>query len=125
MKRTFILLTIAAFIFISAALSALRIYAPEYNYTVLMTGNIVLSLLSFISFMVVTRQINDKPDAFVRGVYASTFLKMIISMFAILIYVFINRDQLHKPTIFSLMGIYAVYSTIETWLLSKMARDTK
>lgn len=125
MKKTFFLLTIAAFILISAVLAALRIYAPAYNYTVLMTGNVVLALLSIISFTVVTRQINDKPDAFVRGVYASTFLKMIISMFAILIYVFINRGSLHKPTIFSLMGIYAVYSAIETWLLSKMARETK
>lgn len=125
MKKVFIILTIAAFIILSAIFSALRIYAPEYNYTVLMTGNAILAFLSFISFMLVTKQINDKPDAFVKGVYSSTFLKMMISMFAILIYAFINREHLHKPTIFSLMGIYAVYSSIETWILSKIARETK
>jgi Ca2+/Na+ antiporter len=43
-------------------------------------------------------------------------------MTAMLIYIVINRDTIHKPSVFVLFGIYAVYTAIETVILSKTAK---
>ncbi len=125
MKRTFILAIVAAFILLSAVFATLRVYAPAYNYTVLMSGNVIMAALSLFTYMLVVRQIGKKPDAFVRGVYASSFTKLMVCMIAVVVYAMVNKPNIHKPTLFSLMGIYAVYSTIETLLLSKMARQDR
>jgi hypothetical protein len=46
-------------------------------------------------------------------------------MTAILVYVLMFRSNVHKPSVFVLFGIYAVYTILETWALSKMARKDK
>ena len=81
-----------------------------------------MAFLSSASFYMVTKQIKSRPEAFVRGVYSGTFLKLLVCMAAILIYVMANRPNIHKPTLFVLFGIYIVYTVIETTTLSKMAR---
>lgn len=82
----------------------------------------VMAIISISSFLIVQRQMNGRPQAFVRGVMGANLLKMMVCLFAILIYVFINRSNIHKPSVFVLMGTYMVYSTMETLLLSKLAR---
>ncbi|MBS1774369.1 MAG: hypothetical protein JST82_16045 [Bacteroidetes bacterium] len=93
-----------------------------YRFKVLMGGNIIMFLLSLTTYFLVTTQLSKKPQAFVRGVYSSSLLKLMVCMFAILIYTMINKPDIHKPTLFVLFGIYAVYSVVETVQLSKMAR---
>ena len=110
---------------LSAAFYAIKLSLPEYSLNLLMSANGLMALLSIITYYMVSIQIKKKPEAFVRGVYAATFMKLMVCMFSLLTYVLVYRDHLHKPSLFILFGIYAVYTTVETWLLTKMAKDYK
>jgi hypothetical protein len=122
MKKGFIAAVLLVFIVLSAVFFYMRTAAPQYQFPALMGANIVMLILALLSFLLVTRQMDKKPEAFVRGVYASSLLKLMVCMFSVLIYALLNRHNLHKPTLFVMFGIYAVYSATETTLLSKMAR---
>lgn len=125
MKKTFLTSIVALFILLSIVFWGLRTLAPAYSFPVLMSGNLIMALLSVASFFIVTRQIEKKPDAFVRGVYSSSFLKLSVCVVSIMVYALINRPDVHKPSMLALFGVYAIYTAIETWLLSKLARETK
>lgn len=125
MKKYFIPVIGLIFVALSLIFLGMRTYLPQYNFTVLITGNIVMAVLSVITFYMVTMQMKKKPDAFVRGVYASSFLKLFVCIVAILVYAIVNKPNVHKPTLFVLFGIYAVYSVAETMLLSRLAKEVK
>jgi len=125
MKKTFLTSVIILFIVLTVLFVGLRTLAPEYSFTVLMGGNVIMALLTITSFFLVTRQMHKKPDAFVRGVYSSSFLKLSVCVISVMIYAIVNRPDVHKPSLLASFGIYALYTAIETWLLSKFARETK
>lgn len=122
MKNRFILIVVVLFLLLSGIFFALKTYAPQYAFGALMGGNIIMAVLAIVSYALVQAQVDKRPEAFVRGVYSSTFLKLLVCIIAILSYAIINRANVHKPSLFILFGIYAVYSIAETWLLSRMAR---
>ncbi len=125
MKRVFVASVVSLFIVLAVVFYWLRTLAPQYDFTVLMAGNIIMAAISFTTFFMVTKQLRSKPGAFVRGVYASSFLKLSVCVIAIVVYALVKRPDVHKPSLFMLFGIYAVYSAVETWLLSRLARETK
>ncbi|MBW7914142.1 MAG: hypothetical protein H3C54_10730 [Taibaiella sp.] len=125
MKKVFLASVVSLFIVLAIVFYWLRSIAPQYDFTVLMFGNVIMAVLSLVSFFLVTKQMHSKPDAFVRGVYASSFLKLFVCMIAIVTYAMVKKPDVHKPSLFMLFGIYAVYSAVETWLLSRLARETK
>jgi hypothetical protein len=92
-----------------------------------MTGNVLMAALSVAAFFIVKKNVTDRPQAFVRGVYSASFLKLMICMISLLTYVMLNRahrsEPGFKPSLFILFGIYVVYTFTETILLSKMARE--
>lgn len=122
MSKTFIGAIIIAFAVLSGIFFYMKTAMPAFDFNVMMSGNVLMAVLSLASYYMVTKQIKSRPEAFVRGVYSGTFLKLMVCMAAILIYVLANKPNIHKPTLFVLFGIYAVYSVIETTILSKMAR---
>lgn len=95
---------------------------PLIQFSLLMGANMLLFLLSLISWLIVKKQIHERPQAFVRGIYSATFLKLIICMGSFLAYALLNREHLYKPSIFLLFSIYVIYTVVETVMLSKMAR---
>ena len=113
------------FLVISVALFRLHQYTPAYDYGVMEVGNILMALLSISAWLLVNRNLHEKTDAFIRGVYSASLLKLMVCMFSILFFVFLNRSHIHKPTIFVLFGIYAVYTIFETIVLSKLVRDKR
>ena len=125
MRKYFTLVIIAIFLILSAVFYSLKIYAPEFRFNVLMAGNVIMATLSIITYYIVKRTMNDKPEAFVRGVYGATFLKLMVCMASILLYAMLHRNDLHKPSLFVLFGIYAAYTIVEAWLLSRLARKAK
>lgn len=125
MKKYFVPVIVLIFVGLSMAFFGMRTYVPQYNFTVLMTGNVVLALLSLFSYYTINKQIKKKPDAFVRGVYASSFLKLFVCIISIVTYVIIQKPNVHKPTLYVLFGVYAVYSVAETMLLSRLAKEVK
>jgi hypothetical protein len=122
MNKKLISGVLTIFILLSAIFYILNNRVPEYQFTVLEAGNALMAALSFITWIIIKKQIAERPQAFIRGVYSATFLKMMVCMISILGYVLLNRTTLHKPSVFILFGIYIVYSILETWLLSQLAR---
>ena len=122
MRSRFVIITVIIFILLCVVFYALKIYAPEYNFVVLESGNVLLAVLSLSSYFIVEKQKESRPQAFVRGVYSASFLKLMVCMVSILVYVLLNRSHIHKPTVFVLFGIYAIYTISETLVLSKLVR---
>lgn len=123
MKTKFTITTLLIFVLLTAFFFALYNYIPDYNFITLESGNLLMALLSLIACFMVMKQKEARPQAFVRGVSGASFLKLMICMIAILIYIAINRSHIHKPTVFVLMGVYAIYSIIESITLSKLVRE--
>jgi len=124
MSKYFTGTIVVLFLILSVVFYSMKFYAPAYQYQVLILGNAVMALLCIATFAMVKKQLNNRPEAFVRSVSSSSFLKLIVCMVAILVYVMINKPNIHKPSVFMLMGIYLVYTIVETLILSKMARTT-
>ena len=123
MKTKFTITTLLIFVLLTAFFFALYNYIPDYNFITLESGNLLMALLSLIACFMVMKQKEARPQAFVRGVSGASFLKLMVCMIAILIYIAINRSHIHKPTVFVLMGVYAIYSIIESITLSKLVRE--
>ncbi len=122
MNRTFIIAVGIVFAALTAIFFYMKTAAPDFRFNVMMGANILMLTLSTASYFMVTQQIKNRPQAFIRGVYSGTFLKLFVCMASVMLYVMINKKDIHKPTLFVLFGIYAVYSVVETTILSKMAR---
>ena len=121
----YLLILFALFILLSLGFQMLTRFDPAYNFMALMGGNVLMLLLCIIAMLLVRKRIGQRAESFVRGVYSATFLKLMVCLAAILVYVMLNRETLHKPTLFVLFGVYAVYTGVETWMLSQLARKAK
>lgn len=126
MKRnTYFISIIVLCLILAACIYGIKSKWPAFSFNVLMTGNVLMAILSFLSFVIVRKQMHDRPQAFVRGVYSATFMKLMVCMAALLIYVLIDRKNIHKPSLFVLFGIYAAYTAVETIFLQRVAREPK
>lgn len=123
MKKQLIISIVTIFLLLSAIFFAMKTYAPEFHFVALEGGNVIMAALSLITFLMVTRQVDNRPHAFVRGVYSASFLKLMVCMISILVYVLLNRAKIHKPTVFVLFGIYVVYTIMETLILSRAVKE--
>lgn len=92
----------------------------------LVWANLFLFLLSFGGFLLQRKGLRSpNPQAFVRGVYGSMIFKMFLVMIVVLVYVFLFRDKLNKPGLFTAMGLYIVYTAVEVTALMKVAKKKK
>ncbi len=122
MKKQYIGVIVSIFAVLSTVFFEMRKYAPDYQFTVLETGNTIIAALSVITYLIIDKQLNGRPQAFIRSVYASSFLKLMVCMISIMVYVFVNKNGIHKPSVFVLFGVYAIYTVTETLILSKLVR---
>src|ERR1035438_6740842 len=113
MRKQFIIAIATVFIFLTAVFYAMKIIMPVFHFTALETGNTIMALLSLITYLLVHKELDGRPQAFVRGVYSASFLKLMVCMISILVYVLLNRSNIHKPSVFVLFGIYAIYRSEE------------
>ena len=123
MKQKFIILTLIIFVLLSGLFISMHFYSPAYQVYALETGNVIMAVLSLSSYLMVQKSLGNNPQAFVRGVSGASFLKLMVCMVSILVYVLLNRSHIHKPSVFIMFGIYAVYTIMETILLSKLVRE--
>ncbi len=91
---------------------------------VLIIGNLVLFIIFLLSFFVAQKGLEStNPHAFVRSVYVSMIIKLFICAIAAFIYISIYKKDLNKPALFTLMGLYLVYTFIEVATLTKMLKQ--
>ncbi len=89
--------------------------ANGHHFSVLLLGNILLALISALSFFMTRKgKESDNPNLFVRMVMGAMLLKMMLVLAGVLIYILAYRPFVSKPTIFILLGMYIVYAVVET-----------
>lgn len=90
---------------------------------VLIIGNLVLCAITLFSFFLSQKGLkSSNPHAFMRGVYAGILLKLFLCAIGAFIYIALYRTHLNKPALFTLMGLYLVYSFIEVSSLTRLLR---
>jgi hypothetical protein len=58
-------------------------------------------------------------------IYGGMFAKMLICLFAALIYIMIEKKDVSKGAIFGLMFLYFVYTFVEISIIMKLSRKEK
>ena len=93
------------------------------DQSVLILGNLLIFIVTIISFFVALRGIKSKnPNAFVRSVYGSFILKFFIFAIAAFVYTQMARTNVNKTALFICMGLYLVYTFMEVSVLTKMLK---
>ncbi len=123
--KKYVGIVLFVFVVLSVLFMAVKTYFPEYRFMALEMGNLLMALLSLSTFFIVKKQMKERPQAFVRGVYSASLLRLMVCMIAVLVYVLLNRTQLHKQSVFVLFAVYFIYTAMETFLLSKIVRVEK
>ncbi len=116
---------ILLFVFIMATVFILQSYLQSvgFNITVLLIGNLILFALSIVGFLIHLRGLKSSNiNAFLRGIYASLLLKLFVVAIGVLAYVFVNGKNINKPSLFTCMALYILYTVIEVKQLTKIAR---
>lgn len=120
----FVVLILGICFLILLALFAAKNALQGYDIPALIGADLLLAILSLLSALMMQRKMKEgRPQAFVNGVYSATLMRLMICLSGIFIYAYSTREQLHKPTIFLMMGFYLVYSFTETLLLSRKAKQ--
>jgi len=121
--RSFFFLMLIAFLLITGITYGLyrQELVPDFN--LLLAGNIILALIAVANFFIITRAAkNDNPNVLVRAKTAGAMLKFFVAIGALLLYIFINNRVINKPTIFIFLGMYLIYTVIETVKLARVVK---
>ena len=116
------------FLILNAVILTARTFLESrgFDREFLIWANLFLFLLSIGGFLLQRKGLQSpNPQAFVRGVYASMLFKMFFVIVVVLIYVFLSRDKINKPGLFTAMGLYIVYTVVEVTALMKVARKKR
>lgn len=101
-----------------------RFAAWNVDQDVVIGGNLFLFAVTFFSFLIAKRGLQDKnPHAFVRSVFGSILFKMFLCIIAAFIYIAIYKKELNKAGLFICMGLYLVYTFLEVAILTRMLRQ--
>jgi len=67
---------------------------------------------------------HENPNVFVRSVMGSILAKMMLTAFAVIIYVFASGESFNKRGVFISLFIYLVYLSVEVITLMKMNKKS-
>jgi hypothetical protein len=101
---------------------------PEaYNLTMLLASDIILAGLSIIAYIMTNNALKQtNPNAFIRAKMGSTMLRLFICVAGIGTFAYLNgKAPDSKPTIFLILGMYVIYTIVESAVLSKKGRIGK
>lgn len=113
----FVILTVLLLVFKSTLLRS------GFHVDFILIANALLFLLSAVAFRIQLRYIStSNPHQFVRSVYSSVILKMLLILASLFIFIVAMNGEINKRAIFVTMGIYVLYSSIEVFQLMKLVR---
>ena len=111
----------AVFLFLAAVLLAWGI-----DYRVLMSGNLLLFIVTTVSFVLYVRGLrNPNANAFVRVMYGSMLVKFFVCLLAVLIYAMIARAAVNRNGVLGCFVLYVIYTYLEVRMLLRMNRKAK
>ncbi len=92
----------------------------------LIVGNIILFLVTFLSFFLYRRALTAGSTAnFLGNVYGGLFLKLFVCLIAVFVYIFTMRTAINKSGLFILMFLYLLYTFLEVSILMKLSKQEK
>jgi len=90
----------------------------------LIIGNLILFIITLASYFIATRGLKStNPHAFVRSVFGSITIKLFACMIAAFIYIATYQKDINKPALFSLMGMYLLYTFVEVGALTRLLKQ--
>lgn len=116
---------ILLFVFLNAFIIIFRrnLTAEGFNVDTLILGHVLLFVMTLISLMMLKSGLKaGTTPGFLRSVYGSFMLKFFIAAIAVFAYAWVNKGQINKPSLFTLMGLYLVYTYTEVKTLLKLSR---
>ena len=116
---------IALFVFINLLIFILKTFLIRSGFEIsfLLIANAVIFLLTLFGFFIQSKTVSSSNvNAFIRGIYSSLLLKMFVIVAAIFIYIYITGGKVNKPSLFTSMAFYLLYTFIEVVQLMKLAR---
>lgn len=82
--------------------------------SVVLVGNLVLFIVTLISFFLYQRAMaHPSTTGFLRNTYSGLFLKLLVCIFAVMIYVMVAKAQTNKPALFACIFLYFLYAVLE------------
>ncbi|MBN9380741.1 MAG: hypothetical protein J0H74_08255 [Chitinophagaceae bacterium] len=100
--------------------------AAQWNmdYRVVLVGNTVLFIATAFSFYLYSKSLrNNNVQVFLRMMYSSLLVKMVLCLAAVLIYLFVSRD-VNKAGIIASLALYVVYTYIEVKVLMRLSKNS-
>lgn len=124
MRRSFYLSTFVAAVLLSGLVVFLFTQNPRFDLWPLLVSNFLFAVISLLSFTLIFRGLrSNNGHSLLRAKYIAMFLKFILCLGVLLGFIFWNGiDQLYKPAIFLILGMYVVYAALEAIPLSQMAK---
>jgi hypothetical protein len=102
-----------------------RMTAMGFDTNVLLIGNFFLCALTFFSFYMLYKGMKAATTAgFLRSVYGSFMIKLLLVAVVVLGYAFLYKENINKPSLFTCMFLYLVYTFIETRALLKLSKKS-
>lgn len=117
---------ILLFIVVNAFVVAAResIESRGFDQAFLIYGNLLLFAATFVSYLIASKGLRaTNPNAFIRSVTASMMVKMLLVIVAVAIYIVSFGADVNKPSLFTTMLLYLVYTFLEVGILMKQAKD--
>jgi hypothetical protein len=101
-----------------------RLEGWGFNYSVLVFGNLLVFVISFLSYWMAVKGLTTKNNhAFFRWVYGSIMIKLFLLAGVAFVYIMVNKNEVNKPGLFFCMGLYVVYTFIEVSGLMKVNKQ--
>jgi|GEM_PF-577376 len=98
----------------------------NFDVTSLLIGDIALAAISLFSFFTIVNGLkSENSNALIRAKYTGTLVKFFLCIALLIIYIFLNNRQVHKPSLFLFLGMYVVYSALEAIPLARLAKKDK
>ncbi len=123
-NRNLISPVVILFILVNAFLIVMksRLQAWGFDIDVLLVGNTFLFLLSIFTYFLHRKAIKAaRTPEFLKYFYLAFLLKFFLTIALVVVYALI-ANSINKPAILSCMGLYLVYTFIETRLLLKASK---
>jgi len=81
---------------------------------VVIIGNLLLFIVSITSLFLYQRAMaHPTTMGFLRNTYSGLFFKLLVCIFAVMIYVLVARKQINKPALFACIFLYFLYALLE------------
>ncbi len=100
-----------------------RMTSLGFDTNVLLIGNFLLCAITFFSFYMLYKGMKASTTAgFLRSVYSSFIIKLLLVAFMVFGYAFMYKENINKPSLFTCMFLYLLYTFIETRALLKLSK---